>query len=143
MGITQANSWSDVSSCFAKSVADRSCLDAQDGFLYEKKTNPKICYKDYDWANYLTGYWGYQAVCGGAICEMEPGLALSLTIEPYRSWWVQANCQVVQCQFNSRRLDEATSSCCRCNCRGLFSCCRWNCCDFFSCCRCNRCGFFS
>merc|ERR1712024_9392 len=68
-----------------------------------------ICYKDYDWANYLTGYWGYQAVCGGAICEMEPGLALSLTIEPYRSWWVQANCQVVQCQFNSRRLDEATS----------------------------------
>merc|ERR1712088_1020490 len=53
-----------------------------------------------------TGYWGYQAVCGGAICEMEPGLALSLTIEPYRSWWVQANCQVVQCQFNSRRLTK-------------------------------------
>merc|ERR1712014_486505 len=67
--ITQGNSWSDVSSCFAKSPSDRSCQDAQDGYLHPKKTNPKICYKDHDWANYLTGYWGYHAVCGGAICR--------------------------------------------------------------------------
>jgi len=106
--VTQANSWSDVSKCFAKSTADRSCQDAQDGYLYPKRTNPKICYKDHDWANYLTGYWGYEAVCGGAICEMEPGLALALTPQPYRTWWA-ASCQVVQCNFNPRRLNEAES----------------------------------
>merc|ERR1711948_251247 len=50
--ITQGNSWSDVSKCFAKSTADRSCQDAQDGYLHPKKTNPKICYKDHSWANY-------------------------------------------------------------------------------------------
>jgi len=106
--ITQGNSWSDVSRCFAKSTADRSCQDAQDGYLHPKKTNPKICYKDHDWANYLTGYWGYEAVCGGAICEMEPGLALALTPQPYRTWWA-ASCQVAQCKFNPRRLHEAES----------------------------------
>merc|ERR1711979_169707 len=106
--ITQGNSWSDVSRCFAKSTADRSCPDAQDGYLHPKKTNPKICYKDHDWANYLTGYWGYEAVCGGAICEMEPGLALALTPQPYRTWWA-ASCQVAQCKFNPRRLHEAES----------------------------------
>merc|ERR1712004_787790 len=58
--ITQGDSWSDVSKCFAKSTADRSCQDAQDGYLHPKKTNPKICYKDHTWANYLTGYWGYE-----------------------------------------------------------------------------------
>merc|ERR1712050_457533 len=54
----------------------------------------------------VTGYWGYHAVCGGAICEMEPGLALSLTPQPYRTWWA-ASCQVAQCKFNPRRLHEA------------------------------------
>merc|ERR1711972_933861 len=102
--ITQANSWSDVSKCFAK----LSCQDAQDGYLYTKKTNPKICYKDHTWRDYLTGYWGDEAVCGGAICEMEPGLALALTPQPYRSWWAP-HCKVVQCKFNPRRLQEAKS----------------------------------
>merc|ERR1712203_540757 len=77
--ITQGNGWSDVSTCFAKSTT-----------------------------NYLTGYWGYEAVCGGAICEMEPGLALALTPPPYRSWWA-ASCTVTQCQFDPRRLHEAES----------------------------------
>merc|ERR1711972_406281 len=104
--ITQAYGWSRESKCFAKSTADRSCQDAQDGYLHPKKTNPKICYKDHTWANYLTGYWGYEAVCGGAICEMEPGLALALTPQPYRGWWA-ASCKVVQCKFNPRRLQEA------------------------------------
>jgi len=107
MGITQGNSWSDVSKCFAK--PPRSCQDAQDGYLYTKQTNPKICYKDHTWRDYLTGYWGYEAVCGGAICEMEPGLALALTPQPYRSWWANKNCKVVQCKFNPRRLHEAKS----------------------------------
>merc|ERR1712170_228185 len=40
--VTQANSWSDVSKCFAKSTADRSCQDAQDGYLYPKRTNPRF-----------------------------------------------------------------------------------------------------
>jgi len=106
--ITQGNSWSDVSTCFAKSMVARSCQDTQDGYLHPKKTNPKICYKDHSWANYLTGYWGYEAVCGGAICEMEPGLALELTPQPYRGWWA-GSCKVVQCKFNPRRLQEATS----------------------------------
>merc|ERR1711990_912435 len=98
-GITQANSWSDVSKCFAKPTVARSCQDAQDGYLYTKKTNPKICYKDPTWRDYLTGYWGKEAVCGGAICEMEPGLALALTPQPYRDWW-KGSCSVAQCEFS-------------------------------------------
>merc|ERR1719499_1763530 len=78
------------------------------GICTQKKTNPKICYKDHTWRDYLTGYWGYEAVCGGAICEMEPGLALALTPQPYRSWWAP-HCKVVQCKFNPRRLQEAKS----------------------------------
>merc|ERR1712241_583459 len=39
-----------------------------------------------------------EAVCGGAICEMEPGLALALTPQPYRDWW-KGSCSVAQCEF--------------------------------------------
>merc|ERR1712218_97217 len=107
--ITQANHWSDVSKCFVKpKPVARLCQDAQDGYLHPKKTDPRICYKDHTWANYLTGYWGYEAVCGGAICEMEPGLALALTPQPYRDWW-KGSCNVVQCEFPTTTTSTTTT----------------------------------
>merc|ERR1712183_328230 len=100
--ITQANGWSQVSTCSAKVHPDL----ANYNFIGTGscRSDNHLTYPNH----YLTGYWGYEAVCGGAICEMEPGLALALTPQPYRNWWA-ASCKVVQCKFNPRRLHEAKS----------------------------------
>mmetsp|Transcript_126688 Transcript_126688/g.358359 ORF Transcript_126688/g.358359 Transcript_126688/m.358359 type:complete len:134 (-) Transcript_126688:80-481(-) len=69
-------------------------------FPYPKPDNNNICYRDLGWATYLRlGYWGKDnCVCGGQICEKQPGAALAATPEPYRTWWT-GNCAVTQCPF--------------------------------------------
>ena len=68
-------------------------------YKFPKPNNPKICYRDYGWANYYTGYWGKDnCVCADQICETEVGAALAATAQPWRTWWT-GNCKVTKCPW--------------------------------------------